>query len=155
MPNKSQESALNARQLTSIVVPLILRGAQAEHVLRVVDVVGALADANRPCSTGTAHNIIQAEAIDAHVAVILLERMSLDQIAYGAARAAGGTFRRAGNGTGNAVSVAAGMVSDLAGVLGILSDGTVEAHDLGLLLKRLAQVRDEAAGLIERFGGPR
>ena len=146
---------MKAHTLTSHVVPLVLRGAQREKVLRIADVVAILADAGRPCSTGTTHNLIQAECIDADVAVLVLNGLSLDQIAYGAARAAGGTFRRSGNGTGDAVSVVAGMVSDLASALGILSDGQVEAHELEPLLKKLVQVRDEAAGLIERFGGPR
>lgn len=146
---------MKAHTLTSHVVPLVLRGAQSERVLRIADVSATLADAGRPCSTGTVHNIITSEAIDGEVALVILERMSMDQIAYGAARAAGGTFRRAGNGTGTPIMVAAGMVSDLAGVLGILSHGQVDANELEPLLKKLAQVRDEAAGLIERFGGAR
>lgn len=139
----------------SHVVPLLLRGAQREKVLRIADVVAILADAGRPCSTGTVHNLIQADSIDADLAVLVLNGLSVDQIAYGAARAAGGTYRRGGNGTGDAVTVAAGMLSDMSGVLAIFADGKVDPHELPALLQKLGQVRDEAAGLIERFGGGR
>lgn len=146
---------MNANKLTSRVVPIVLRGAQQERVVRIADVSAWLTDAGLPGSTGTVHNLIQSDEIDGDTALVILERMALDQLAYGAARAAGGTFRRANHGTGDAMTVAAGMLGDLSGIMAILADGKVDPHELPALLKACEQVRDQAAGLIERFGSKR
>lgn len=147
--------SLTSTTTRSAVLPLVLRGAQREGVVRIADVSCWLSDAGLPSSTGTVHNLIQADEIDAAAALVVLERMPLDTLAYGAARAAGGTFRRAGNGTGNALAVSADIMADMAAVVAIFADGRVDAHERDQLFRHLMQARDQIAGLIEQHGGDR
>lgn len=145
---------MNANTLRSAVVPMLLRAAQQEGLIRVTDVRAWLADAGLPSSQGTAHGAIVAETIDPTVAMVLLERMSAEVIAYGSAREAGGTFRRSGNTTGCTIIACASMLQDMSAVLSAVSDGVVDDAERPVVLAKLAQVRDQAAGLIERIANP-
>lgn len=124
---------------------MLLRAAQTEGLLRTSDVSAALADADRPASTGTAHNAIRAEHLPADLSTILLESLDTPTLAYAAARLAGGSYTPPGAGAGSMLVAVSALHSNLTTLLAAAADGKIDDEEAPRVEKALIEARDTIA----------